>query len=143
MAYTVIKNQSGKRIFTGNPDAGVKMSSRQIARTIGIGETSVREVLSGKIRRGWEKTEYQRLRDNMRISYKLTEEGRRARDRGYGFFNAFLRACEAGEASDVSEKLLAQGYEQADRKRVLIEASRAVKRGLIIVDKESGAIFGR
>ena len=143
MAYTVIWNKSGKRVFAGADDGKVQLSGRTIAKACDIGETSVREVSKGETRKGWKKTEYQRMRDNMVISYRLTYEGRTYKDKASGLYGAFLRVCEMGEASDIAEKLLSLGWDKIDRRRVLQLAARAKDMGLLEVFKRSGRIFGR
>jgi hypothetical protein len=144
MKIQAIRHPSGKRVFVGTLQAGVKPRTgfvQYIAKTTGIAETSAREILTqGKTRKNWSLQTMQRQREPMIITYRLTETGKAYALRSEGAFGAFLRHCEEGEASDISEKLLSLGYEKHTRQRVTIDAARAKEKGLLEVVRKSNKI---
>ena len=141
-----IKHASGKRLWTGK-DTQAKTVSKKIQalariESASIGETSAREILKGETRKGWKVETMQRRREPMRIWYSLTNEGRgylMTQGRPDSCFVRWLECCEAGEASDVAEKML-PGFPQYNRQRVLIDGAKAVKMGLVTIRKQSGKI---
>jgi hypothetical protein len=144
MKINAIRHPSGKRVFIGLQHADSKPKAgfvKYIAKATGIAETSAREVLTqGKTRKNWSLQTMERQREPMLITYRLTEAGQAYALRSEGAFGAFLRHCEIGEASDISEKLLSLGYEKHTRQRVTIDAARAKEKGLLEVIRKSNKI---
>lgn len=153
--YQVIRHASGKRLQFG-VDGKLTKTPKTLAQAVQLPETTTREIISGKVRQNWESVTYQRRRENMIICWRLTGKGRE-----YAYnqkvkirknlppvtlpFNAkqlFLQNIEKGEASEVSEALLAQGYMQYNRKRVLQAGADMCREGYAVQVKKSGAIFG-
>lgn len=152
--YTVLKHSSGKR-QTYAIDGRTIASPGKLAKQTGLAETTAREVISGKTRKGWTMETMQRRRECMRISYKLTaagkheaftrhvtiRKGRENIEKPYSAFQVFLQNIEKGEASDISESMQAAGFPAWNRQRVLIEGVAACKAGYATQSKLSGAIF--
>lgn len=145
MKQNMVLHPSGKRVFIGSTQAKPQASFvRSIASKTGIAETSAREVLTqGKIRKGWQVVTMQRKRLPMVLTYHLTQAGKERLASNpvvESAFSAFLLFCDGQEAGDVSEKMLAKGYDKHTRERVTIDGARAAKLGLVKIIRQSNEI---
>ena len=152
--YRVAKHANGKKLYVGNTTQ-LFVTPKRMAFSLDMAESSAKDVIAGKTRKGWHIEPMQRRRENMRISYTLTKAGleaatkRRAKERKgmsaleypFSVYQIFLQNIYKGEASDIADAMIALGYEWG-RRRVLIAGAEAVKNGHAVQSKLSGAIYG-
>lgn len=152
--YRVAKHANGKKLYVGNTTQ-LFVTPKRMAYSLDMAESSAKDLIAGKTRKGWHIEPMQRRRENMRISYTLTAAGkeaatkRRVKERKgmstleypFSVYQVFLQNINKGEASDIADAMIALGYDW-NRRRVLIAGAEAVKHGHAIQSKLSGAIYG-
>lgn len=132
----ILINLSGQRIILSG------QKPEELARSLAISPGSALNLLAGKTVKGWQLEDRQRERETMCIRYKRTQKGD-----GYilestsGLARLLSNLSDGDEASTLARKMLESGHEKYTRLRVLQDMNGAIKRGLVVCQKSSGAIY--
>ena len=132
----ILISLSGQRIILSG------QKPEQIARSLAISTGSALNLLAGKKVKDWRLEDRQRERETMCIRYKRTQKGD-----GYilestsGLARLLSNLSDGDEASALAKKMLELGHKKYTRLRVLQDMNGAIKRGLVVCQKSSGAIY--
>ena len=132
----ILINLSGQRIILSG------QKPEQIARSLAISTGSALNLLAGKTVKGWQLEERERERETMCIRYKRTIKGDFYIQESTSCLARLLSNLSDGdEASTLAKKMLELGHDKYTRLRVLQDMNGAIKRGLVVCQKSSGAIY--
>ena len=132
----ILISLSGQRIVLSG------QKPEQLARNIGVSTGSVLNLLAGKRVKEWQLEERERERETMCIRFKRTIKGDFYIQESTSCLARLLSNLSDGdEASTLAKKMLELGHEKYTRLRVLQDMNGAIKRGLVVCQKSSGAIY--
>ena len=132
----ILINLSGQRIILSG------QKPEQIARSLAISTGSALNLLAGKQVKGWQLEERERERETMCIRFKRTIKGDfYIQESNSGLARLLSNLSDGDEASTLAKKMLELGHNKYTRLRVLQDMNGAIKRGLVVCQKSSGAIY--
>lgn len=132
----ILISTTGQRIILSG------QKPEQLARNIGVSTSSVLNLLAGKKVKEWRLEDRQRERETMCIRYYRTLKGDfYIAESASGLARLLENLADGDEASTLAKKMLDLGHEKYTRLRVLQDMNGAIKRGLVAVQKSSGAIY--
>lgn len=133
----VIVSPTGKRILVAG------LSPKALASSIGMSDASAANLLAGKQVGHYKIEEMQRERLPMTIWYSLTDKGREYIHQSTSGLSLLLSQLKGKiEASELSRIMIEEQHQaKYTRQRIQQDMSGAVKRGLVVQETISGALY--